>query len=224
MMKSYIFYFWILLTLHASAQSKPDNFLTHKDADPKAKALLKQVKDELKLDKGVEIVFDFKYYPAEGSLTHQKGTLQIKGKKFILNINDQELISDGTSLWTFLKKRNEVQIQEAKGVEDDPMSPFRLLQIHDSPDFTYILSGTTKEKNVSFDIVEFKPLDTKADFFKIKTEVDRVKKQYHKIVLYLKNGDQYALEIRSQVSKAIPENLFTWDSKMHAGVKVEDLR
>ncbi|MGB2849065.1 MAG: hypothetical protein WBB93_15930, partial [Saprospiraceae bacterium] len=41
--------------------TKPTTYASSKDADPKAKALLKQVKDQLKLDKGVVINFQFTY-------------------------------------------------------------------------------------------------------------------------------------------------------------------
>ncbi len=209
----------------SSAQTnQPGRYLSNKDADPKAKALLKQVKDQLKLDKGTVINFNFKYFPAEGSTTTQKGKLEIKGKKFKLDLVDQELTSDGQTLWTYLKKRNEVQIQSALEIENDPFSPFRLLQIHDSPDFTYIMNGTSKENNVIYDIIEFKPLDHKAEFFKIKSEIDRTTKKYHKIVLYLKNGDQYALELGAQASQLLPDKLFTWDKNLYPGVKLEDLR
>ena len=214
-----------IYTVLSFAQSKPSStFNNYKDTDPKAKALLKQVKDELRIDKGVELSFEFKYSPAESKPSNQKGNVFIENKKFKLELNDQEMTSDGTSLWTFIKKRNEIQIQDAAEILNDPLSPYKLLQIHDSPDFVYSLAGNTKVNNQIRDIIEFKPLDTKADFFKIRAEIDRVKKQYKKITLFLKNGDQYELNLLSQIKKSMASSFFVVDTKKYEGAKVEDLR
>ncbi|MEP7266966.1 MAG: outer membrane lipoprotein carrier protein LolA [Saprospiraceae bacterium] len=212
-----------LNSLTLSAQS-PNTYSSNQDADPKAKALLKQVKDNLAIDKGVEINFSFIYTPAEAKPTVQKGNLQIKGRKFHLSVADQELFSDQTTLWTYLKKRNEVQLQDAENIEKDPMSPFKLLQIHDSPEFTYVYAGSDKKGTETLDIIEFKPLDKNAEFFKIKVDIDHDKKQYKKLVLYLKNGDIYTLSIDSQLKKSFSDAAFSFDTKKHMGVKTEDLR
>lgn len=215
----------IFTALRLNAQTaKPNIFNSNKDADPKAKAILKQVKDQFKIDKGVTLDFEFKYSPAEGTPTIQKGTAQLQGKKFNLDITDQTMISDGSTLWTLIKKRKEVQINDASEIQNDPMSPYQLLQIHDSPAYTYVLAGENKANGSVRDLIEFKPLDKNAEFFKIRAEVDRPKKQYKKITLFLKNGDQYQLDINSQVNKSLPENTFTWDAKKNPGMKVEDLR
>jgi outer membrane lipoprotein carrier protein len=222
-------YFRILLLLFPvtglfAQTTKPNTYNSSKDADPKAKSILKQVKDQLQIDKGVVINFEFKYSPAESTPVIQNGIAQIKGKKFNLDLGEQMLISDGTTLWTLLKKRNEVQINDASNIQNDPMSPYRLLQIHDSPDFTYVLAGDSKVNGVIRDIIEFKPLDKNAEFFKIRAEIDRAKKEYKNITLYLKTGDQYSLDIKSQLNKPIQETVFTWDAKKNPGMKVEDLR
>lgn len=210
----------ICLRLLLAAQSKPGAFQSNKDADPQAKALLKQVKDNLNIEKGVEINFEFKYTAAESKPTIEKGKVEIKGKKFHLTLGEQEIFSDQKTLWTYLKKRNEVQLQNAEGIDDDPLSPFKLLQIHDSPDFTYILNGETKTSAS----IEFKPLDKNADFFKVKADIDKSKKQYKRLVLYLKNGDLYELNVAAIAKKTLNDEIFTPDLKKYPGAKVEDLR
>ena len=220
------FLFTIVATVSTSAQpgDKPITYASSKDADPQAKALLKQVKDQLKLDKGVVINFQFTYDPAEAAPSTQKGVVQLKNTSFRLTLQDQEISSDGKTLWTYLKKRNEVQINDAAEIQNDPLSPYRLIQIHDSPDFTYVIAGTSKVNGVLCDVIDFKPMDKNAEFFKIKAEIDRAKKQYKTISLYLKNGDQYTLSLSSQVNQNFADNAFVWNAAKYPGVKVEDLR
>lgn len=216
-------FFYLLLTLFSTnliSQNKPVTYQTNKDADPKAKAILKQVKDKLAIDQGVSINFEFKYTAAETKPAINKGAVDIKSKKFKLTLGDEEITSDNTSIWTYLKKRNEVQIQDASIINDDPLSPFKLLQIHDSPDFTYILNGET----AGLATIEFKPLDKNAEFFKVKVDVDKAKKQYKRLVLYMKNGDLYELNILSQLKKNFKDDAFVFSASKYPGVKTEDLR
>ena len=73
------------------------------------------------------------------------------------------------------------------------MSPYQLLQIHDSPAYTHIFwPGENKVNGSVRDLIEFKPLDKNAEFFKNPAEVDRAK-TYIKDHPLLKNGDQYQL-------------------------------
>lgn len=212
------------LVVTGQSTTKSTTYASSKDADPQAKALLKQVKDQLKLDKGVIIHFQFTYDPAEAAPSIQKGVVQLKNNSFRLTLQDQEISSDGKTLWTYLKKRNEVQINDAAEIQNDPLSPYRLIQIHDSPDFTYVTAGTSKVNGVLCDVIDFKPLDKNAEFFKIKAEIDRAKKQYKTISLYLKNGDQYTLSLSSQVNQNFADTTFVWNAAKYPGVKVEDLR
>ena len=62
---------------------------------------------------------------------------------------------DGRDTVDIHKKRNELQIQDATGNSNDPLSPYKMLQIHDSPDFTYIMSGSVKVNGQDRDVVEF---------------------------------------------------------------------
>jgi outer membrane lipoprotein carrier protein len=214
-------FLWGIVSLTAQTNTQ---YLSHKDADPKARLLLKQVKDRLQLTRGVELDFDFIYSAAEAGPTKEKGTLWIKNKKFQLKLGQQTIYSDQKTVWTYIPKRNEVQIQYAADIESDPLSPFKLLQIHDSPEFTYVMAGETKLNGVPIDIIEFKPLDKNAEYFKIKAEIDRTKKEYRKLTLFLKSGDQYMLQINRQITKTLPDTMFVFDAKAFPGVKTEDLR
>jgi len=196
----------------------------NKDSDPKARNILKAVGNKLKLDQGLSFEFSLVTQAAESEPNTQKGKAQIKGDKFNLDLPDRRMVSDGKTLWIYLKKRNEIQIQEAGSITDDPVSPYRLIRIHESQDFVYIWSGESKINGMACDVIEFKPLDTQLEYFKIKAEIDRAKSIYKKITLYFKSGDQYILNLHSQVNAPVPDALFILDPKSYPGAHIEDLR
>jgi outer membrane lipoprotein carrier protein len=223
-MRILIIFYLGLLAGESYAQSPAVTYSANKESDPKARAILKTVSNKMKLDQGVVIEFNLVTQAAESSPVTQKGKAQIKADKFYLELADRLMVSDGKTLWVYLKKRNEIQIQESRTVTEDAISPYRLIKIHESPEFVYIWTGETKNNGSVSDIIEFKPLDTNAEYFKIKVEVDRAKSVYKKITLYFKSGDQYQLLITSQASSNLPSSLFTLDPKTFPGVHIEDIR
>lgn len=223
-MRILIVFYLGLLAGESYAQSPTVTYSANKESDPKARAILKTVSNKMKLDQGVVIEFNLVTQAVESSPVTQKGKAQIKADKFYLELADRLMVSDGKTLWVYLKKRNEIQIQEARTVTEDAISPYRLIKIHESPEFVYIWTGETKNNGIVSDIIEFKPLDTHAEYFKIKAEVDRTKSVYKKITLYFKSGDQYHLQITSQSNSNLPLSLFTLDPKTFPGAHIEDIR
>lgn len=216
-----LFSFLVFITLEAQ---KISTYTANKESDPRARQILKAVSEKIKAGKGVTFEFSFVTQAAESSPVIQKGKAMILGNKFVLDFPEQQLTSDGTTLWVYLKKRNEVQIQDATALADDPISPYKLLKIHDAPDLVYILAGESRVNNMVCEVIEFKPLDQNAEYFKIKAEIDRTQFQYRSITLYLKSGDSYILNLSSQANTPLPDHLFAFDVKKFPGIRVEDLR
>lgn len=216
---------FISLLVFISLEAQKNNTYTaNKDSDPRARQILKAVSEKIKAGKGVTFEFSFVTQSAEVAPVSQKGKARILGNKFVLDFPEQQLTSDGTTLWVYLKKRNEVQVQDAAALAEDPISPYKLLKIHDAPDLVYILAGESKVNGAVCEVIEFKPLDHNAEYFKIKAEIDRAHSQYRSITLYLKSGDSYTLNLSSQANTPLPDSLFVFDVKKYPGIRVEDLR
>jgi outer membrane lipoprotein carrier protein len=80
-------------------------------ADKSADKLLSTISKRYKAFKSMKA--DFVYAvesKAEKFQEKQKGTLLVKGNKFKLDIAGQTIICDNTTLWTYTKEVNEVQI------------------------------------------------------------------------------------------------------------------
>ena len=213
-----------MLTYISVAAQKNMTFTSNKDSDPKARQILKAVSEKIKTGKGVTFGFTFVTQAAESAPVIQKGKAMILDNKFVLDFPEQQLTSDGTTLWVYLKKRNEVQIQDAAGLAEDPISPYQLLKIHEAPELVYILAGESRVNGAVCDVVEFKPLNHNVEYFKIKAEIDRAQARYRSITLYLKSGDSYVLNINSQANTPFADRLFVFDPKKYPGILVEDLR
>jgi outer membrane lipoprotein-sorting protein len=97
-----------LLVLMAGAAS-----MSSAQTDAKAKAILADVSKKYRSYDVVKTDFTFTLEsPQNKAKDIQKGTLLVKAaaNKYKVTMTDQDMISDGKSQWTYLKKDKEVQV------------------------------------------------------------------------------------------------------------------
>ena len=106
-------YFIILLStmfaLSASAVAQSTKGLGK--SDPEAKKILDGVSAKFKTFKAVKANFSLAIENAAGKNQGTKtGTVQMKGAKYRVTLNGQEIFCDGKTIWTLDRSANEVQV------------------------------------------------------------------------------------------------------------------
>src|SRR6056300_1012271 len=120
------------------------------------------------------------------STIKQVGTLYLKGKKFRINLTDQEIYCDGKTMWTYFKEENEVQITkyDPNAQEINPSEIFTIYQ----KGFNYkyigesIISGKTVQK------IEMTPTDKTKPYFKVKLNIEKASNKITNMSVFNKNG------------------------------------
>jgi outer membrane lipoprotein-sorting protein len=229
MKKLLIFSFLISIATFAFAQKAAEK-------DATAKAILNKVSEKYRAYDVVKTDFDFTLdNPQAGVKETQNGTLIAKSKanKFKVTIFSpgtgsksevaQEIISDGKTQWTYLKKDNEVQINNVDN-SGEGLNPAQVFTIYEHG-YKYIYNGEIKIGGKVYQEIDLTPEDIKKSFFKVRLEIDKVKKQIYSALIFDKNGNKYTYTLRSFVPNIqVPDNTFSFDPKMHKGVEVVDLR
>jgi len=160
----------------------------------------------------------------EKSKTTEAGKIVIKGNMYKLELRDQEIVSDGKSIWTFLKEVNEVQINAAEPADDDAISPTRIFTIYESG-FKTRFTGDKKIKGVTVQQIELVPEDTKKPYFKIQLSINKEKHYIVSAVIFNKDGTTLTYSVdKFNPDLPAPDNLFSFDTTKHPGVEVVDLR
>jgi outer membrane lipoprotein-sorting protein len=202
--------------------------------DTQAKAILSQVSQKYKAYDAVKTDFTLTVSnPQQGINQTQAGTLitRSKANKYKVTVYanagksavEQEIISDGKSQWTYLKKEKEVQVNDA-GSGDEGLNPAKIFTMYEKG-YKYLYSGDQKIGGKAYQIVDLTPTDSKNPFFKIRLLVDKVKKQLYSAQLFDKNGNRYNYTIKTFTPDAkVTDAAFTFDKKAHPGVEVVDLR
>ncbi len=202
--------------------------------DAQAKAILAEVSKKYKTYDVVKTNFMYTLESPQANIKEtQTGTLLAKSKsnKFKVTLFTQgkppviaqELISDGKEQWTYLKKDNEVQLNDVSSNED-ALNPAHIFTIYEKG-FNYIYTGEVKQYGTVYQTIDMTPTDSKKNFFKVRLMIDKAKKQIYSALIFDKNGNKYTYTMQTfSPNVNVSDAVFAFDVKAHPGVEVVDLR
>jgi outer membrane lipoprotein-sorting protein len=192
--------------------------------DPAAKTLLDQASAKIKSYKTVQAVFTLQLQDAQGaSQGTKKGTVYMKGNKYVVLITGQEIYSDGKTTWTYDKAANEVTITKV-----DPgastLSPQKLFTNFYDKDFLYKMNGEQKMGGKTVVEIEMTPINKNQNFHKVYLYVDKKSHLVSSGKMLDKNGNRYIYTINSLKGNAnLTEATFNFDKTKHPGVEEVNL-
>lgn len=204
--------------------------------DPKAKTILDAVSKKYRTFSAIKS--DFSYIldnPQENVKGYkQSGTIVANPKtnNFRLTLYEgsgsqktlaQEIISDGKTQWTYSKKDNEVQINDA---DNNPQSlnPAQVFTIYEKG-YKYLFTGEVKQQGIICQQIDLTPIDSKKPFFKIRLLVNKAKSLIYSAAVSDKNGSRYTYILNSAATNYKGSDaIFGFNKKNYPGVEVVDLR
>ena len=194
-------------------------------SDPEAKQVLDAVSTKFKTYKSVKANFSLKIENAAGKTQGTKtGVVQMKGGKYRVALDGQDIICDGKTIWTYDKSANEVQVSTLDN-SSGSITPQKLFTNFYDKDFLYIMNDEVKAGAKTFQVVELTPIDKTKPFFKVVVEVDKSAKSIQSTKVFEKNGNRYTYAISSMITNGdMPDANFSFDAKKFPGVEVIDLR
>ncbi|MBK7683265.1 MAG: outer membrane lipoprotein carrier protein LolA [Bacteroidia bacterium] len=193
-------------------------------SDAKSSEILKSVSAKYKSYKSLSASFKLSRVDQKTKASENfSGTIVLNGPKFQFVLNNQTVMSDGASTWTFLKESNEVQISESKSVEG-AISPTNIFTMYEKGFKTKYI-GDKKEKSGTVQQIELTPDDTKKNYFKILLSIDKAGQFVKEAKIYEKSGAILTYSIvKFTPNSPVNDNMFVFDTKKYPGVEVIDLR
>jgi outer membrane lipoprotein-sorting protein len=208
--------------------------IAYAQKDAAAKKILNQVSAKYRSYDVVKAEFTFTYENQQaGTKESRSGTMisRSKANKYKVTIYspedklavDEEIISDGKSQWTYVKKNKEVELSEVDN-SSGSMNPAQLFTIYEKG-YKYVYNGDAKVDGKLCQVIDLTPEDENKPFFKIRLSIDKAKKQIFSAMIFDKNGSRYNYTVHTLTPNVkVPESTFTFDKKNYPGVELVDLR
>lgn len=151
------------------------------------------------------------------------GKVSSKGNMFKADMGNQMIISDGKTLWTYLKDVNEVQINNFEQGQDI-MTPNDIFKIAEKDYLAYMGEKLT-ENGKTIQVIELTPKNKNLSFSKIKMYIDISDNTVKRGVVYDKNAIHYTYTISNfKFNMELSDSTFKFDKSKYPGVEVIDLR
>ncbi len=195
-------------------------------ADPEATKALDRVRKKYEGYKSFEAGFSLTVELPGEPKEVQKGTVGQQGEKFRLDMDQQIIASDGKTTWVYLKKNNEIQINDTDPNSDNGfLTPRDLLRRYQKGDFLYAIIDKITDKSRVLTQIEFKPKDKSSEYSKLRISIDEKAGTIESIKAFAKDGSRYTFEVsRFTPNKAFGNGHFQLNSQAYPGAHVEDLR
>ncbi len=188
--------------------------------DPKAKKILDEVSAKTKAYTSIKAEFSKTTEKKDKTKDTQDSKLETKGAKYKLVIPGHEIYCDGKTVWDFVKDANEVIIKDME-VDNDALNPSTIFTMYEKG-YKYKFDD---EDATTQTVSLFPENPDKQKFHTVKLSIDKFKKQIISVKMMMKDGSIQIYSIKSFVGNSdIPDSNFTFNTKAHTGISVEDLR
>ncbi|SKC45341.1 LolA family protein [Ohtaekwangia koreensis] len=152
-----------------------------------------------------------------------KGKITVKGDKFRLALPEQEVINNGSTVWTYLPEAKEVNIDNYDPGSED-VNPSKIYDIY-KKGFKYLYLQDKTEGGVLCEEIDLVPEKKDAQYFKIKMFINKKDKSIQSWTMFDKGGNKYKYTIsKFNPNVKIDDSFFAFDLKKYPGVEVVDLR
>lgn len=192
--------------------------------DPKALEILESLSKKYESIKSYKADFVYELENQQAKVNEKfEGQIFVKGNKFNLKLGNQEIINNGSTVWTFLKDENEVNISDYNP-EEDEITPTKIYTIY-KQGFKYLYVEDEKVKGTTLQVVDLVPENKQKSFFKIRLWVNGKDKSIFRWKIFEKNGNRYLYTVNNfSANEKLEDAQFTFDKSKYKGVEVIDLR
>lgn len=192
-------------------------FAFAQSADQTLKAIINQAKSY----KNIEIAFDYRMTNEEAGIDEtMAGAGFLQGDSFKISLDNQEMISDGNVVWTYLPDEEEVMVSDI--ASDGSSSPLAILASYqDNVKASFVKNNSSDDLQT----LEVKATNGDKKFDKIHICIRKADLQVASVSMFDDNGNTFTYNITKFVTNQdFPENFFVFDETAHPGVEVIDMR
>jgi len=192
-------------------------------SDKKAEELLEKVINKMAAYENFKAELSYTMVNKEMDIDEKKtGVIFVKDDSYRIEMEGQVIISDGTTIWTYIQDSEEVMISDVEA-EEESISPSKILTTYNE-DYKAKFDVDKKLKNVDLKCISLKPNEGK-QFENMRIEVNEKKLTLESFSLNDKNGNVFTyFIINLEPNLELPDDTFTFDPAKYPDVDVIDMR
>lgn len=187
-------------------------------AQNNADALIRVLVDQIKSHNNVEMIFNYQLSPDGKTLgDSQKGHAWLQGESYKVEMAEQQTISDGKTIWSYLIDEEEVMVSNATEGTDN--TPLKLLTSLDK-NYAATLTNIDAQSNATIELA-----NPKGQYKRVTLKANAMKAELKSVDIYMDDGSKLVVNIEEmKFDQKLDDKFFTFDEKKHPKVDVIDMR
>ena len=187
-------------------------------AQNNAEALIRVLVNQVKSHQNMEMKFSYQISPDEKTLIDAlKGKAWLQGEAYKIELAEQQTISDGKTIWSYLVDDEEVLVSNATEGTDN--TPLKLLTSLDK-NYAATLTNIDAQGNAVIELA-----NPKGQYKRITLKINTKKTELKTVDIYMEDGSKVMITIEEmKFDQQLDDNFFTFDAKKHPNVDVIDMR
>jgi len=192
--------------------------------DPKAGKVLNKMSEKYRNMSGFRANFTYELVNKAYKMNEKsQGEITVKGSNFRLKIGGQEIINNGSTVWTFFKDANEVNIADYNP-DPDAITPDKIYTMY-KKGYKYLLLAEQDVEGVPVEIIDLEPEDRHNKINKIRLIIGKNDSYIKSWKIFENTGTVYTYRITNFTPNVpIEKDYFSFDKSKYPGVEVNDLR
>ncbi len=191
--------------------------------DAQARTLLDAMSNKYKKYNSFRATFTSTLASASENINESlTGTITVKGNKYHLKTEGQQIYNDHKTVWTFLDDANEVTITSYD--EADGLNPTDIFEIY-KKGYKYVVVEEVKIAGRAHKVIDLVPIDKNLQFFKVRLTIDKGNYSLASWNIFEKNGRVHSYKIANfQSNVSVTDSDFQFNKAKHPNVEEVDLR
>jgi chaperone LolA len=187
-------------------------------AQNNAEALIRVLVNQVKSHQNMEMKFSYQISPDEKTLIDAlKGKAWLQGEAYKIELPEQQTISDGKTIWSYLVDDEEVLVSNATEGTDN--TPLKLLTSLDK-NYAATLTNIDAQGNAVIELA-----NPKGQYKRITLKINAKKTELKNVDIYMEDGSKVMITIEEmKFDQQLDDKFFSFDAKKHPNVDVIDMR
>lgn len=187
-------------------------------AQNNADAIIRLIVGQIKSHKNVEMSFSYQISPDGRTFGEsEKGHAWLQGEAYKIEMTNQQTISDGTTIWSYLIEDEEVIVSNATEGSDN--TPLKLLT---SLDDSYVASLTNIDAQ-GIAIIEL--ANPNGPYKRVTLKIDTKNNTLKSADIYMEDDSKIVITVEEmKYDQTLDDKFFTFDASQHPNVDVIDMR
>jgi outer membrane lipoprotein-sorting protein len=187
-------------------------------AQNNADAIVRVLIDQIKSHKNVEMIYNYQLSSDGKNLGEaEKGHAWLQGEAYKIELQEQQTISDGKTIWSYLIDDEEVMVSNTTEGTDN--TPLKLLTSLDK-NYAATLTGIDAQGMASIELA-----NPKGQYKRVTLKINTKKTELKSADIYMEDGSKIVVNVEEmKYDQKLDDNFFTFDTKKHPKVDVIDMR